>query len=154
MNSTVAMVERSSTHIGASRCEYRAVSKDGRVICRKIVEGENVVSPGLCRTCPFRAVNCSHLRFSLLRTSPSPLLVRFNGRTELWNDDPPEVRFLQAACSVWVLPIGHPGLCSGCSIREAIGTAPAQAADWRPDSRPSKAEVPDMRHVYSGKQGG
>ena len=38
-------------------CEHRTVSKEGRIVCRKIVEGENTVSPNLCRNCPFMAVN-------------------------------------------------------------------------------------------------
>jgi glycine/D-amino acid oxidase-like deaminating enzyme len=148
MNRTLSMIQASEAHIGASRCEHRAVSKDGRIICRKIVLGENGVSPDLCRTCPFRAVNCSHLRFSLLRTSPSPLLVRFNGRTELWNDEPPEVRFRQAACGVRIVPIEHPDFCTGCSLRQPIQTPPKQPADWRPAALPCEREVPEIRHPY------
>jgi len=101
-------------------CEHRTVSKDGRIICNKIVEGDNEVSPILCRACPFRAVNCAHLRFSLRQTSPSPLTVRFNGRTEVWNDDPPELRFEQAACAAKVMPIAHPKQCEGCTLRQAL----------------------------------
>ncbi|MFN2290294.1 MAG: hypothetical protein ACK2UC_03775, partial [Anaerolineae bacterium] len=74
-------------------CEHRSVSKDGRIMCGKIVEGDPEVSPNLCRDCPFKAVNCSHLRFSLRLSSPSPLIVRFNGRTEVWDDDPPQLSF-------------------------------------------------------------
>ena len=123
---------------GPNPCEHRAVSRDGRIICRKIVRGENAVSPDLCRACPFRAVNCSHLRFSLLQTSPSPLIVRFNGRTELWDDEPPEVRFQQAACSAKILPIEHPHSCTGCSLRQPIETPAAQPNPRRPAAHPGK----------------
>jgi hypothetical protein len=110
----------------ASPCEHRAVSKDGRIICQKIVEGDNQVSPNVCRTCPFRAVNCAHLRFSLRQTSPSPIIVRFNGRTEVWNDDPPELRFEQAACAAKVMPIAHPRACAACPLRQPL-QAPVEA---------------------------
>ena len=147
MSRKLSLVQGPETYMGSSRCEHRAVSKDGRIVCRKIVQGENAVSPDLCRTCPFRAVNCSHLRFSLLHTSPSPLLVRFNGHTELWNDEPPEVRFQQAACSVRIVPIEHPNFRTGCSLREAIHTPAEQPAVWRPAASPCKREVLEIRHA-------
>lgn len=103
-----------------SPCEHRTVSKLGRIVCGKIVEGDNEVSPSLCRACPFKAVNCGNLRFSLRQTSPSPLIVRFNGRVEVWDDEPPEVRFEQAACSAKVMPIHHPKQCAGCPLRQAL----------------------------------
>jgi hypothetical protein len=106
----------------ASPCEHRTVSKDGRIVCSKIVDGDNEVSPNVCRTCPYRSVNCAHLRFSLRQVSPSPLVVRFNGRTEVWDDDPPEIRFEQAACAAKVMPIGHPRACAGCLLRQPMQT--------------------------------
>ena len=118
----------------SSPCEHRTVSKDGRIICRKIAEGDNVVTPNLCRACPVKAVNCSHLRFSLRRTSPRPLIVRFNGRTEVWDDDPPELHFEQAACTVKVVPIGHPQVCAQCELRK-----PVQATVERPAPRQRRA---------------
>ena len=120
------------------RCEHRTVSKDGHITCRKIVQGENTVSPDLCRTCPFRSVNCSHLRFSLVQTSPSPLIVRFNGRTELWDDEPPELHFQQAACSERVLPIEHLRSCTGCSLRQPMETPAARPNPRRPAAHPGK----------------
>jgi hypothetical protein len=111
-------------------CEHRAVSKDG-----KIVTGDDEVSPNLCRTCPLKAVNCAHLCFSLRQTSPSPLVVRFNGRTEVWDDDPPEIRFEQAACALKVMPIAHPRQCVGCALRQ-----PVQAAG-EPPSRQERRVV-------------
>ncbi len=134
----------------ASPCEHRTVSGDGRVICHKIIQGENAVSADLCRTCPFRAVNCNHLRFSLLRTSPSPFLVRFNGHTELWNDEPPEVRFRQAACSIRILPIGHPHFCTGCSHRQPIDARSEQLAGWGRAASVHKMEELEICRGHSG----
>jgi hypothetical protein len=111
--------------LGLSPCEHRTVSKDGRIVCAKIVEGDNQVSPNVCRVCPFKAVNCAHLRFSLRQTSPSPLVVRYNGRTEIWDDGPAELRFEHAACSARVTPIEHPRSCVGCPLRQAL-QAPAE----------------------------
>jgi hypothetical protein len=94
-------------------------------------------------------VNCIHLRFSLLFTSPSPLLVRFNGHTELWNADPPEVRFRQAACSAQILPIEHPSFCTGCSLRQPVDTASEQPADLRPGTPPSRREELEIQNAFS-----
>lgn len=101
-------------------CEHRAVSKDGRIVCRKIVEGDNAISPSLCLDCPVVAINCSHLRFSLRQTSPSPLIVRFNGRTEIWGDEPPELQLYRAACAEQVIPIDSPRRCLSCTLREPV----------------------------------
>jgi hypothetical protein len=115
--------------VGLSPCEHRAVSKDGRIVCSKIADGDNAVSPDACRSCPFKAVNCGHLRFSLRQTSPSPLIVRFNGRTEVWDDDPPEIRFEQAACAAKVKPIEDPRACAGCTLRQAVNRQASPAAE-------------------------
>jgi hypothetical protein len=106
--------------LALSPCEHRNVAKDGRIVCRKIVEGDGEVSPNVCRACPFKAVNCGHLCFSLCQTSPSPLIVRFNGRTEVWDDGPPELRFERAACEARVMPIHDPRSCAGCSLRQPL----------------------------------
>jgi hypothetical protein len=100
-------------------CEHRTVSRDGRIVCKKIVEGQAEVSPNDCRQCPARAVNCQHLRFSLRLSSPSPLVVRFNGRTELWDDGPAELCFDRAACAERVMPIRSPQACAECAVRQA-----------------------------------
>jgi hypothetical protein len=115
-----AFLERQAPMLGASPCEHRTVSKDGRIICKKIMVGDNGVSPNECRACPFRAVNCQHLRFSLQQTSPRPLVVRYNGREEVWDDDPAELRFEQAACAVKVMPVQDPRVCAGCALRQAV----------------------------------
>jgi hypothetical protein len=116
-------------------CEHRSVAADGRIVCRKIVWGENRVSPALCRACPGQAVNCTHLRFSLRHTSPSPLVVRFNGRTEVWNDTPPALQFEQAACALKVAPLSSPRACAGCTLCQP---ATEPAAEPAPVARPGK----------------
>ncbi len=110
---------------GLSPCDYRTTSQDGRIVCLKIVAGNDEVSPNLCRSCPFKATNCAHLRFTLRQISPSPLVVRYNGRTEIWDNDPPEIRFEHAACAARVLPIEHPRACVGCALRQPL-QAPVQ----------------------------
>jgi hypothetical protein len=113
-----------------SLCEHRKVSKDGRIVCAQIVEGDNEVSPNICRDCPFKAVNCAHLRFTLRQTESNCLVVRYNGRTEIWNDDPPELHFERAACAAKVVPIYEPRSCAGCALRQ-----PLQAPVERPERR-------------------
>ena len=113
-----------------SSCEHRKVSKDGRIVCAQIVEGDNEVSPNVCRECPFKAVDCGHLRFSLRQTSPNRLIVRHNGRTEIWDDDPPELHFERAACTTKVTPVYEPRSCAGCALRQ-----PLQAPVERPSRK-------------------
>jgi hypothetical protein len=113
-----------------SACEHRKVSKDGRIVCAQIVEGDNEVSPNICRDCPFKAVNCAHLRFTLRQTESTRLVVRYNGRTEIWNDDPPELYFERAACAAKVVPIYEPRSCARCALRQ-----PLQAPVERPERR-------------------
>ncbi len=116
---------------GTSPCDHRTVSKDGRIVCAKIVAGDNAVSPEICYSCPVRAVNCRHLSFSLEQTSPSPIVVRFNGRTEVWDDDAPEILFEQAACAAQVIPIHGPRSCAGCALRQPVDAAAAKPAPRR-----------------------
>jgi hypothetical protein len=113
-----------------SPCEHRKVSKDGRIVCAQIAQGDNEVSPNVCRDCPFKAVDCGHLRFSLRQTEPHRLVVRYNGRTEVWDDDPPELHFERAACTAKVMPIYDPRSCAGCALRQ-----PLQAPVERPERR-------------------
>ena len=125
-------VGRANSPSPALACEHRTVSRDGRIVCKKIVDGQAEVSPNVCRQCPFRAVNCQHLRFSLRLSSPSPLLVRYNGRTELWDDGPAELRFDRAACAARVMPIHSPQACAECALRQAA--CPAPVVTHRPDA--------------------
>lgn len=110
-----------------SICENRTVSKDGRIVCSKIVEGDNEVSPNVCRECPFRAIDCSHLRFTLRLEAASPLIVRYNGRTEVWDDGPAGLGFERAACDVKVMPVYEPRSCAGCALRKPVGLRAGQA---------------------------
>jgi hypothetical protein len=99
-------------------CEHRSAAADGRIVCAKITVGDNEVSPNLCRNCPAKTIACRHLRFSLQKSSPSAIVVRYaGGRTEVWNDEPPSVSFLRAACAVKVAPIASPKECAACSLR-------------------------------------
>jgi hypothetical protein len=121
-----------------SGCQFRTVSKDGRIVCSKIAQGDNAVSPAVCRACPFSTVNCAHLRFSLQHTSPSPLVVRFNGRTEVWNDDPAQLLFYHAACAERVVPIHSPRACAACPLRVAAQAACEGGASRPAPARPGK----------------
>jgi hypothetical protein len=123
---------------GLSTCEHRTVSKDGRIVCAKIVDGDSGVSPEVCRTCPVKAINCGHLRFSLCHTLSTPLVVRYNGRTEIWDDGPAELRFEHAACAARVMPIENSRVCAGCSLRQAT-QAPAEGQIRR--RRPTRAGI-------------
>jgi len=110
-------------------CRYRSVANDGRVTCRKIVQGDNEVSPSICNTCPARACGCENLRFSLRKRTPSPIVVRYgNGRVEVWDDGPPTVSFVRAACAIKMMPITSPELCAHCSLRTSILPQPAIVA--------------------------
>jgi hypothetical protein len=101
-------------------CQYRSVARDGRVICTKIAEGDNEVSPNLCRDCPARQIGCDKLRFSLRKSSPTPIVVRYgNGHSEVWNDQPPKIAFLRAACAAKIAPISDPRQCAACALRTA-----------------------------------
>ncbi|MEJ2209971.1 MAG: hypothetical protein P8129_13145 [Anaerolineae bacterium] len=119
-------------------CEHRSVSKDGRIICQKIVDGDPEVSPNVCRDCPYLTVNCSHLRFSLRLSSPSPLVVRFNGRTEVWDDGPARLTFERAACAERVIPIHGPRACAECPLRQPLPDAAAEPPARRPAAAAGK----------------
>jgi hypothetical protein len=110
-----------------SACEHRTVSKDGRIVCQKIVEGDPEVSPNVCRECPYKAIDCAHLRFSLRLSSPSPLVVRFNGRSEIWDDGPPRLALERAACAERVVPIHGVRACTNCALRQSLRVAAAES---------------------------
>ncbi len=112
---------------GTNLCEHRTVSKDGAIVCNKIVRGQVEVSPQVCSACPAKAINCTHLCFSLRQVVASQLTVRYNGRVETWGDDAPEVCFQQAACAARVAPIDHPLQCAACTLRRPV-CSPSQPA--------------------------
>ena len=99
-------------------CAHRSVARDGRIVCSKITEGDSEVSPNICRDCPARQVSCDKLRFSLEKSSPSPIVVRYgNGHSEVWNDEPARISFLRAACIAKIAPISDPRQCAACALR-------------------------------------
>ncbi len=107
----------------AEVCAQRQVLADGRVVCDKVGRGNAEVSPALCATCPAAQVNCQHLRYTLRKDEPVPIVVRYaGGRTEVWDDLPPSIKFSQAACALRREPITSPADCAGCPLRLAPAT--------------------------------
>lgn len=105
-------------------CEFRQVADDGRIFCDKITAGQGEVTPQLCGTCPVAAIACDHLRFTLEQVESRRLVVRYgNGHQEVWDDGPPHVAFVQAACATKVMPIAGPRDCRGCALRSRAGQA-------------------------------
>ncbi len=131
-------------------CEHRAVSKDGRIVCAKITQGDNTISPDVCRGCPAHSINCSHLRFSLNHSQHVPLVVRFNGHTEVWSDDAPELRFQHAACEARVTPILHAKACANCPLRMAAhASGDAAQADRLPACGGKIVPLPAREHILA-----
>jgi hypothetical protein len=56
--------------------------------------------------------------------------VRYNGRVEVWDDEPPELRFERAACAEKKVPIFDARSCAGCPLRQALH-APAKKPSLR-----------------------
>jgi len=111
-------MNRAVNRTGNGLCEHRSVAADGRIVCAKITLGDNLVSANICRNCPAKAIACQNLRFSLQKSSPSAIVVRYaGGRTEVWNDEAPSVSFLHAACAAKVAPVSSPRECAACSLR-------------------------------------
>lgn len=122
-------------------CSFARVADDGRILCTKIAQGDNEVSPTLCRICPARQCSCDHLRFSLVKISPSPIIFRCNGHTEVWNDDPPRVDFLRAVCTIQIAPISSPQECLTCELR--IGSLAERKGEYM--RIPAKGRAMDTR---------
>ena len=101
-------------------CEHRRVADDGRITCAKIVLGDDQVSASSCGQCPAQTCHCQHLRFSLQKTSCSPITVRWaNGHIEIWDDQPPLVSFLHSACALKIVAVSSPEDCLRCYLRQA-----------------------------------
>ena len=127
-------------------CPHRSVAKDGRIICKMILSGDNEVSPNLCRECPAKAIACDHLRFSLQKIASRPIMVRYaTGRVEVLDDQPPRIAFLRAACQEKVMPVNSPLECTRCELHSERAIQPIT----RPVSVPAgKGKViPFPRHV-------
>jgi hypothetical protein len=121
-------------------CQHRSVSEDGRVTCDKIVIGDNEVSPRICERCPAIVCNCQHLRFSLEKIALTPVTVRWaSGRMEVWDDQPPHVSFVRAACALKTTPVLSPVDCPACASRHSMI---AEAAD-QVVVPPAPAGLPD-----------
>jgi len=102
-------------------CQQRSVSEDGRVTCDKIVMGDHEVSPQVCDDCPATICNCQFLRFALEKTALTPITVRWaSGRMEVWDDQPPRVSFLRAACSLKTTRVLSPTDCLDCPLRHSV----------------------------------
>ena len=141
-------MNRSVNRTGNGLCEHRSVAADGRIVCAKITLGDNEVSPNLCRDCPAKTIACQNLRFSLQKSSPSAIVVRYaNGRTEVWNDELPSVSFHRAACAARVSPITSPKECAACSQR--LTTLPQPQVREKAVQRKSREGkvVPFPQHV-------
>ena len=96
----------------------RQVLADGRVTCGKVGRGSTEVSPALCASCPSRMVSCQHLRYTLRKHEPVAIVVRYaGGRTEVWDDVPPSMKFSPAACALRREPVQSPADCAGCALR-------------------------------------
>lgn len=122
-------------------CAQRSVDSDGRIICKKIVEGDKEVSPNICRDCPAKQVSCDKLRFSLEKFSPTPIVVRYgNGHTEVWNDEPAHISFQRAACVAKIAPISDPRQCAACALR-AAGEPVLEEVSLPQVVRPSRRRV-------------
>jgi hypothetical protein len=136
--------------VSPSGCEHRTVSRDGRVVCGKITQGDNSISPELCRACPAMSVNCAHLRFSLNHSQSVPLVVRFSGHTEIWADDSPELLFHHAACAARVVPVQQPKSCAGCPLRAPLLATPDAAVSERQPGHSGKIVVlPAREHALA-----
>jgi hypothetical protein len=99
-------------------CQHRGVSEDGKVICHKIVRGDQEVTLAICEACPAAACNCGHLRFSLEKDGDSTVLLRYgNGRTEVLESGPAAVHFSKAACAAQMRSIDVHSDCVGCPLR-------------------------------------
>lgn len=102
-------------------CIYRKAEEDGRIVCEKIVFGDNQVDPNLCRACPVAAINCAHLRFTLEKLESATILVRYgNGRSEVWPGEPARVSLSHGACAARVIPVEGPRTCAGCALRRPM----------------------------------
>lgn len=83
--------------------------------------GDHEVSPQVCDDCPATICNCQFLRFALEKTALTPITVRWaSGRMEVWDDQPPRVSFLRAACSLKTTRVLSPTDCLDCPLRHSV----------------------------------
>jgi len=122
-------------------CSHKTVAEDGRMLCQKIVRGDREVTAALCAACPAVGATpmvpqrdmsvtlggntkvapyCRHLRFSLEKEHRGAILVRYgNGKTVVWEEHPPVLRFARAACALRLVPLCSAAECAACPERAA-----------------------------------
>lgn len=132
-------------------CPFRQVDGDGNILCDKIKSGDRAVSPAICRACPIAAIQCSHLRATLMQQAHPPVVVRYgNGRTEVWDDPAPPIELERAACAEKVIPIHSPRDCAGCPLRLPLMMPTAVEQPPTADRRPT---IKDRRSVAGSAKG-
>ena len=119
-------------------CPYRTAQLDGQLTCAKIGGSDREVTPDICAACPAAQIGCAHLRFSLVKNAPSPLLIRWgNGKQELLEADAPRVELARGACGEQVMPVHGPATCAACPLHQGWELAPTAAT--RRQARVSRA---------------
>lgn len=101
-------------------CPHRTVDREGRIVCDQVKEGEREVTLQACRMCPVSKVNCAHLRATLLHWSRPPITIRYgNGKTEIWDAEPPTLSVRRSACAALAIPLASTHDCAGCALHQA-----------------------------------
>ena len=109
-------------------CPYRTAQLDGQLTCAKIGGPDREVTPDICAACPAAQISCAHLRFSLVKNAPSPLLIRWgNGKQEVLEADAPRVELARGACGEQVMPVHGPSACAACPLHQSWETPPTTA---------------------------
>ena len=133
-------------------CEYRGVSDDGKVTCKKIARGDQEVSLSICEACPAAASNCAHLRFSLEKDGDSAVVIRYgNGRTEVLEGGPAGVRLTKSACAAQMRPVDTHKDCVACPLRGAAFVHEV-IPPVRVDAMPARAKVIPFPNVAAGRR--
>ncbi|MCW5850757.1 MAG: hypothetical protein KIT87_11840 [Anaerolineae bacterium] len=109
-------------------CPYRTAQLDGQLTCAKIGGPDREVTPEICAACPAAQIGCAHLRFSLVKNAPSPLLIRWgNGKQEVLAADAPRVELARGACGEQVMPVHGPSACAACPLHQSWELTPTTA---------------------------
>lgn len=109
-------------------CPFRTAQLDGQLTCSKISGSDREVTADICAACPAAQIGCAHLRFSLVKNAPSPLLIRWgNGKQEVLEADAPRVELARGACGEQVMPVHGPSACAACPLHQSWETQPTAA---------------------------
>jgi hypothetical protein len=66
------------------KCRYMEVSEDGRLICTRIKQGDNIISQEVCtQLCPLPKEKCIYLKFSLRKETLFSAIGVGGRRTEM-----------------------------------------------------------------------